>query len=68
MQLVLQGTMINNLSFHVQIACSDNGLFSLTMTLLLAAAEESSKLLTANQGATHRYTTIGTASRSLPLR
>ncbi len=62
MQVVLQGRMINNLSLHVQIACADNGLFSLTMTLLLAAAEASSKLLTANQGATHRYTTIGMLS------
>jgi hypothetical protein len=54
----LLGISINTTGLSV----SNNGLFSLTMIGLLKAAEASSKLLTANQSETHRYTTIGMAS------
>jgi hypothetical protein len=54
----LLGISINTTALSV----SNNGLFSLTMIGLLKAAEASSKLLTANQSATHRYTTIEMAS------
>jgi hypothetical protein len=40
--------------------------FFLTMTVLLAAAEESPKLLTANQSGSHLYTTIDMASFKTP--
>jgi len=56
----LRGISLNTADLSV----SNHGLSSLTMIGLLKAAEASSKLLTANQSATHRYTTIGMASTS----
>jgi hypothetical protein len=48
------------------LSVSNNGLFSLSIIGLLKAAETSSKLLTANQSETHRYTTIDMASHRYP--